>query len=649
MSRQIIQLGVTSNDGEGDPLRLGGSKINQNFVETYSNLGDGTTLPVASAFVQTTWSAGTAVAFRTAIGAGTGTGSVVSVAMTVPSFLSVSGSPITDSGTFVVTLAAQSANFVFAGPSSGASASPSFRTMVSNDLPANLTGYTGSGGTFSGPTILNPTISGGTISGATISGATISGQTFINPTVSGGTFSNVSIIASTFSGGTISGSTASAITVIASTFSGGTVSGATISGGIVRASTISGGTASGLTLTAPVFSGTTSGVVVATSAGTLIARTITGSGSITVANGDGVAGNPVISFSGSAGGGLTGFRNKIMNGCMRLAQRGTTFTGIGSAAYSLDRWRFGVVGAAVGDITQSTDVPATGGYINSLRYTVTTADASLAAGDFVAISTRVEGNNLADLLLGTASAVGIAISFWVRSSVTGSQSVSIQNGAENRSYIASFTINVANTWEQKTLSLTGDTSGTWLTTTGIGLILTFPLAMGSTYTTTAGTWQAGAFYGVTGGVNNVGTIGNIFAITGVQLEAASAATEFERRPLGFELALCQRYYCKTFPYATAPAQSASQLGAIQAVASGTGVAPNAGLAVSWRFPVEMRGAPTITTYTPTIANSGWYDTPSGTNLTVLTSATSSACRFLNNAAATNATLYQIHAAADIEL
>lgn len=370
MSRQIIQLGVTSNDGEGDPVRLGGSKINQNFVETYSNLGDGATLPVASAFVQTTWSASTAAAFRTAIGAGTGSGSVVSVAMTVPSILNLAGSPITDSGTFVVTLAAQSANLVFAGPSSGASASPSFRAMASNDLPANLTGYTGSGGTFSGPTILNPTISGGTISGATISGATISGQTFINPTVSGGTFSggtfsNVSIIASTFSGGTISGSTASAITIIASTFSGGTVSSATISGGTVSGASIFGGTHSGgtfsnVTVIASTFSGgTVSGATI--SGGTISGATISGQTIV----------NPTI--SGGAATGLTDLETDMI----RLVDRYFVMFRI-ILINSAGTLQHKMTAPTVGSTDATNFVSRVTGASNTLTNTPTGADSSTA-------------------------------------------------------------------------------------------------------------------------------------------------------------------------------------------------------------------------------------------------------------------------------
>ncbi len=205
MTIQIVQLGATSNDGEGDPLRLAFGKTNSNAYAVYTAFGNGQDLSSATTFVQSTWSAATASAFRAAIGAGTGTGSVVSVAMTVPSFLSVSGSPITDSGTFVVTTVAQSANLMFAGPSSGASASPTFRALTSNDLPANLTGYTGSGGTFSGPTIVNATISGGSYSGITVVNSTFSGGTVSGASIRGGTISGASASNLTLSGGTANG------------------------------------------------------------------------------------------------------------------------------------------------------------------------------------------------------------------------------------------------------------------------------------------------------------------------------------------------------------------------------------------------------------------------------------------------------------
>jgi hypothetical protein len=149
---------------------------------------------------------------------------------------------------------------------------------------------------------------------------------------------------------------------------------------------------------------------------------------------------------------------------------------------------------------------------------------------------------VADLGWGTASASSVSISFWVRSSLTGTFGGSITNGANNRSYPFSYTISAANTWEQKTVTLVGDTTGTWVTNNGAGLKLYFNLGSGSTLSSTAGSWQAGVFTSATGATSVVGTSGATFYITGVQLEKGSTATSFDYRPYGTELVLAQRYY-----------------------------------------------------------------------------------------------------------
>ena len=230
-------------------------------------------------------------------------------------------------------------------------------------------------------------------------------------------------------------------------------------------------------------------------------------------------------------------RNKIINGKMEIAQRGTSFAP--TPGYTLDRWVVNTNGGGgVVTVSQQADAPANNEFQNSLRATVTTADTSIAAGDFGQIIQPIEGFNVRDLIGRT-----FTLSFWVRSSKTGIHCVRFGNSAGDRSYVAEYTINAANTWEFKTVTVSGGliTAGTWNWTNGSGLDVRFALATGSTFQTTAGSWQTGNFLATANQVNVLDTIDNVFAITGVQLEVGSVATPFEQRPIGTELALCQRY------------------------------------------------------------------------------------------------------------
>ena len=239
-----------------------------------------------------------------------------------------------------------------------------------------------------------------------------------------------------------------------------------------------------------------------------------------------------------------GFKNRIINGAMVIDQRnaGTSVT-INTAAstYTIDRWNaYGQGSDGVFTVQQSSTAPS--GFTNSLAVTVTTADASIGAAQLYTIGHKIEGYNIADLGWGTASAKSVCLSFQVRSSVTGTFSGSLKNSNGTRSYPFTYTISVANTWEQKTVTIAGDTTGTWLTTNGIGLTLTISLGSGSNRLATAGAWAAGNYDGATGAVTLISTNGATFYITGVQLEKGSTATSFDYRPYGTELALCQRYY-----------------------------------------------------------------------------------------------------------
>jgi hypothetical protein len=235
---------------------------------------------------------------------------------------------------------------------------------------------------------------------------------------------------------------------------------------------------------------------------------------------------------------LAGFRNRIINGNFDIAQRGTSFAAIANAAYSLDRWTWGQAGAMVCTVTQSTDVP-NNTFQSSYKVDVTTVDSSIAVGDYAFISQKIEGYNVRDLI-GTT----FTVSFWVKSPKTGVHCVSFSNSGQNRSYIKEYTIAVVNTWEYKTVTVTGGliTAGTWNWTNGEGLEVGFSLATGSTYQTTSDAWQTGDFLGTANQVNVMDNTANDFFLTGVQLEPGPVATPFERRPIGTELALCQRYF-----------------------------------------------------------------------------------------------------------
>ena len=305
-----------------------------------------------------------------------------------------------------------------------------------------------------------------------------------------------------------------------------------------------------------------------------------------------------------------GFRNRIINGDMRIDQRNAGASvafASNTVGYSLDRWLIDNTTDGALTVQQSSTAPA--GFSSSCLITVTTSDTSLAATQRCRIRQPIEGYNISDLAWGTANAQAVTLSFWVRSSLTGSFGGALNNSAVDRSYPFTYTISAANTWEQKTVTVAGDTSGTWLTTNGIGLIAQFGLGIGSTFSGTAGAWASSQIMAPTGATSVVGTNGATFYITGVQLEAGTVASNFERRDYGRELMMCQRYYCKTFNADVAPVQNGGGIGAISFISQVANVIYDA----MWRFPVEMRTTPsTITTYSTNAGNANWsfnVDTP----------------------------------------
>ena len=241
-----------------------------------------------------------------------------------------------------------------------------------------------------------------------------------------------------------------------------------------------------------------------------------------------------------------GMRNRIINGAMVIDQRNAgAATASSYTGYLVDRFTYqaSVTGKLVfqqnaGSLT-GTNLPA--GFTNYLGATSQSAY-SVSSSDYFLLTQQLEGFNTSDLQWGTAYAKTITLSFWVRSSLTGTFSVAFRNETPDRSYVATYTINSANTWEQKTITIAGDTTGTWTgATNGIGLRVNFGLGVGSTYNTTAGAWAAGNYLSATGATSVVGTNGATFYITGVQLEKGSTATSFDYRPYTTELQLCERY------------------------------------------------------------------------------------------------------------
>jgi hypothetical protein len=238
--------------------------------------------------------------------------------------------------------------------------------------------------------------------------------------------------------------------------------------------------------------------------------------------------------------GYYGFKNRIINGAMVIDQRNAGAAVTTASAFPVDR--FSVPFSTDGAFSAQQDSSAPAGFVNSLKFTTTTADASLSAAQFAFIRHNIEGLNSSDLAWGTASAQAVTLSFWVRSSLTGTFGGALTNSAVNRSYIFNYAISAADTWEYKTVTIDGDTSGTWLTTNGVGIRLEFSMGAGSNFQGTAGSWTATSNRTTAASVSVIGTLNATWQITGVQLEKGSTATSFDYRPYGTELALCQRYY-----------------------------------------------------------------------------------------------------------
>ena len=289
-------------------------------------------------------------------------------------------------------------------------------------------------------------------------------------------------------------------------------------------------------------------------------------------------------------------RNRIINGDMRIDQRnaGAAVTvNTGNAFYSVDRYfGAGTNSAGVFTIQQSSTAPA--GFNSSALITVTTS-ATPSGTDNYRFNQAVEGLNVADLNWGSANAQAVTLSFWVRSSLTGTFGGALQNSDKSRTYPFSYTISSADTWEQKTITVSGDTTGAWLTTNGIGVLVVWCLGAADRLGT-AGSWSSTRYDGATGQTNLISTNGATLYITGVQLEAGSVATPFEHRQYGQELALCQRYYAKY------TGDSTGQTGLAIGYQTSTTVS-----LFCLNYPVTMRSEPTCTLSNIQVSDGITYD------------------------------------------
>ena len=280
-------------------------------------------------------------------------------------------------------------------------------------------------------------------------------------------------------------------------------------------------------------------------------------------------------------------KSRIINGAMVIDQRNAGASVTQSNAvdvFAVDRWKLsGQQNAKFTGQQNAGSVTPPVGFVNYLGCTSSSAYAVLT-GDNFSVNQQIEGYNIGDLQWGTANAKTITLSAWVYSSLTGTFGGALSNSAVNRSYPFTYSIPVANTWTQISVTIAGDTSGTWLTTNGIGIRLWFSLGAGATFSGTAGAWAGADYRSATGATSVVGTNGATFYITGVQLEVGSTATSFDYRPYGTELALCQRY-CEVVGNAASSAYAPRAIG---------GVSGDGGGAAFLNFVVTKRATPTLT-------------------------------------------------------
>ena len=345
-----------------------------------------------------------------------------------------------------------------------------------------------------------------------------------------------------------------------------------------------------------------------------------------------------------------GVRNLIINGDIRIAQRGTSTTSISSANtyYTVDRVKTIIGSAGTWTQTQDSSVPTGQGFAKSLKMDCTTASASLAAGAYALLQYRLEGQNLQHLKKGTSSAESVTLSFWVKSNKTGTYITNIEDQDNTRHICKSYTIDTADTWEKKTITYDGDATGTLDNDNGASLNIIFWMAAGSDRSsgTLATSWASNTTANrAVGQVNLADSTSNYINITGVQLEVGDTATPFEHRPYDMELARCQRYYEKSYDIGTTPG-TATQNGNLSTVTSSNSSNQMDGA----RFKVRKRAVPTCTAYNAVSgASGGCYRYNDGANIGLTFNGVGETAAGRATLASNSANTYLWHFVAEAEL
>ena len=342
------------------------------------------------------------------------------------------------------------------------------------------------------------------------------------------------------------------------------------------------------------------------------------------------------------------FRNLVINGDMRIDQRNAGSAITSHAGFAVDRYKLLTTAGGSVSLQQSTDAPEDASY--SLKFTVVTG--ATPSSGVTGITQSIEGNNVAHLKLGTANAKTVTLSFWVKASVTGTYSMSLMNGAVNRFYIHEYTINAANTWEKKTVTLTGDTTGTWATNNTTGFRIDWNLGSDAAYySSTLDTWFGGSYtIGSTNDNNLLTNTGATWQVSLVQLEVGSGASDFEFLPYDVQLARCQRYFSTS--YGNNPVGTNTWDGTVAGRNYDT--SSRSENVVNIHYPVQMRALPTLTAYSKAgtsgklVAGSTSVDV-STTEIACSLKGSATIIRAVTGAAVGGTHWYQFHYTASAEL